>query len=60
MGVEIGPALKPGSTVLFAHGFSIHFKAIAPRDDIDVIMVAPKGPGHLVRLLTPRAPACRA
>src|SRR3954470_7264153 len=47
----IGPALKPGSTVLFAHGFSIHFKAIAPRDDIDVIMVAPKGPGHLVRRL---------
>ena len=47
----IGPALKPGSTVLFAHGFSIHFKAITPRDDIDVIMVAPKGPGHLVRRL---------
>ena len=37
--------------MLFAHGFSIHFKAIAPRDDIDVIMVAPKGPGHLVRRL---------
>jgi ketol-acid reductoisomerase len=47
----IGPALKPGTTVLFAHGFSIHFKAITPRDDIDVIMVAPKGPGHLVRRL---------
>ena len=37
--------------MLFAHGFSIHFKAIAPREDIDVIMVAPKGPGHLVRRL---------
>jgi ketol-acid reductoisomerase len=47
----IAPALRPGSTVLFAHGFNIHFKAIAPRDDIDVIMVAPKGPGHLVRRL---------
>jgi ketol-acid reductoisomerase len=45
----IAPALRPGSTVLFAHGFSIHFKAIAPPPDIDVIMVAPKGPGHLVR-----------
>ena len=47
----IGPALRPGSTVLFAHGFSIHFEAIKPREDIDVIMVAPKGPGHLVRRL---------
>ena len=37
--------------MLFAHGFNIHFKAITPRDDIDVIMVAPKGPGHLVRRL---------
>ena len=42
----IAPALRPGSTVLFAHGFNIHFKAIAPPPDIDVIMVAPKGPGH--------------
>jgi ketol-acid reductoisomerase len=47
----IAPALRPGVTVLFAHGFSIHFKAITPPDDIDVIMVAPKGPGHLVRRL---------
>jgi ketol-acid reductoisomerase len=47
----IEKALKQGATVLFAHGFSIHFKAISPRADLDVIMVAPKGPGHLVRRL---------
>jgi ketol-acid reductoisomerase len=41
--------LKPNAALLFAHGFNIHFKTIAPRADIDVILVAPKGPGHLVR-----------
>jgi ketol-acid reductoisomerase len=45
------PALGPRSTVLFAHGFNIHFGTIVPPNDVDVIMVAPKGPGHLVRRL---------
>ena len=46
---EIAPNLKPGSALAFAHGFNIHFKQIIPAADIDVFMVAPKGPGHLVR-----------
>ncbi len=46
---EIGPNLRPGQLLLFAHGFNIHFKRIAPPDFVDVGMVAPKGPGHLVR-----------
>ncbi|MDZ7792095.1 MAG: ketol-acid reductoisomerase [Xanthomonadales bacterium] len=41
--------IKPGSTMLFSHGFNIHYGSITPRPDIDVIMVAPKGPGALVR-----------
>jgi ketol-acid reductoisomerase len=45
----IAPTLKPGATVLFAHGFCIHFGQIVPPADVDVIMVAPKGPVHLVR-----------
>jgi ketol-acid reductoisomerase len=46
---EIAPNLKPGSALAFAHGFNIHFQQIQPNDDTDVFMVAPKGPGHLVR-----------
>jgi len=46
---EIAPNLKPGALLLFAHGFNIHFGRIAPAAGIDVGMVAPKGPGHLVR-----------
>lgn len=46
---DIKPHLKPGKTLLFSHGFAIHFKTIIPPKDIDVIMVAPKGPGHTVR-----------
>ena len=46
---EIGPNLKSGSALAFAHGFNIHFKQIIPPADVDVFMVAPKGPGHLVR-----------
>lgn len=46
---EIEPALKAGKYLAFAHGFSIHFKKIVPSADINVFMVAPKGPGHLVR-----------
>jgi ketol-acid reductoisomerase len=45
----IAPHLKQGGTLAFAHGFNIHFGAIEPRADLDVIMIAPKGPGHLVR-----------
>jgi len=45
----IAPRLSPGDTLLFAHGFSIHFDFIKPPPDVDVAMVAPKGPGHLVR-----------
>ena len=45
----IEPNLKPGAALLFAHGFNIHFGQIQPRADVDVVMVAPKGPGALVR-----------
>ena len=45
----IEPNLTAGKALLFAHGFNIRFGYIAPPDDVDVIMVAPKGPGHLVR-----------
>src|SRR4051812_32516957 len=46
---DIAPNLKPGKTLLFSHGFSIHFKTIAPPKNVSIIMVAPKGPGHTVR-----------
>ena len=46
---EIEPNLKQGATLAFAHGFSIHYNQIVPRADLDVIMVAPKAPGHTVR-----------
>ncbi|MBN1126896.1 MAG: ketol-acid reductoisomerase [Sedimentisphaerales bacterium] len=46
---EIGPNLKPGQTLGFCHGFNIHFKYIVPPKDMNVVMIAPKGPGHLVR-----------
>ncbi|MGH8641194.1 MAG: ketol-acid reductoisomerase, partial [Burkholderiales bacterium] len=46
---SIEPNIKNGATLAFAHGFNIHFKQIEPRADLDVIMIAPKGPGHLVR-----------
>lgn len=46
---EISPNLKSGATLAFAHGFNIHFEQIAPNGDHDVVMIAPKGPGHLVR-----------
>jgi len=45
----IEPNIKPGAALLFAHGFNVHFKQIEPKPDIDVILVAPKGPGALVR-----------
>ncbi len=46
---EIAPNLREGMTVAFAHGFNIHFQQIVVRDDCNVIMIAPKGPGHTVR-----------
>ncbi|HEY1725024.1 MAG TPA: ketol-acid reductoisomerase [Steroidobacteraceae bacterium] len=46
---SIKSELKPGATLLFAHGFNIHFKQIKPRKDLDVVLIAPKGPGGLVR-----------
>jgi ketol-acid reductoisomerase len=46
---SIKPNLTKGKTLLFSHGFSIHFKTIVPPKDVDVILVAPKGPGHIVR-----------
>lgn len=45
----IEPNLKQGAALAFAHGFNVHFEQIQPRADLDVIMIAPKGPGHLVR-----------
>ena len=45
----IEPNIKPGACLLFAHGFNVHFAQIAPRGDLDVVLVAPKGPGALVR-----------
>ncbi|MEL7562054.1 ketol-acid reductoisomerase [Dehalogenimonas sp. 4OHTPN] len=46
---DIAPHLRPGMTLMFAHGFNIHFGQILPPDNIDVAMIAPKGPGHMVR-----------
>ncbi|TNF37989.1 MAG: ketol-acid reductoisomerase [Gammaproteobacteria bacterium] len=46
---EIEPNLKKGATMAFAHGFAIHYNQIVPRKDLDVIMIAPKAPGHTVR-----------
>ena len=46
---EVAPHMAPGKTLMFAHGFNIRFNTIAPRADIDVTMIAPKGPGHRVR-----------
>src|ERR1700720_2366482 len=46
---EIAPNLRPGQTLLFAHGFAIHYRTIVPRKDVDVVMVAPKGLGPMVR-----------
>ncbi len=46
---DIAPNLKDGDMLMFAHGFSIHFQTVVPPEGIDVTMIAPKGPGHLVR-----------
>jgi len=46
---DIAPNLTKGKTLLFSHGFSIHYKTIVPPKDVNIILVAPKGPGHIVR-----------
>ncbi len=46
---DIEPNLKEGATIAFAHGFNVHYGQIKPRPDLDVVMIAPKGPGHTVR-----------
>src|SRR6185369_17715998 len=46
---EIEPFLSAGKYLAFAHGFSVHFKKVVPPADVNVFLVAPKGPGHLVR-----------
>jgi ketol-acid reductoisomerase len=46
---DVAPNMKKGATLAFAHGFNVHYGQVVPRDDIDVVMVAPKAPGHTVR-----------
>ena len=46
---DVAPNLEAGNLLMFAHGFSIHFGTVVPPEDVDVAMIAPKGPGHLVR-----------
>jgi ketol-acid reductoisomerase len=46
---DLLPNMRPDTALAFAHGFNIHFKLVAPRPDMDVFMIAPKGPGHTVR-----------
>ena len=46
---QVEKHMKPGNVLAFAHGFNIHFNQIVPSKDLDVIMIAPKGPGHTVR-----------
>jgi ketol-acid reductoisomerase len=46
---DVAPNLRPGSMLMFAHGFNIHYSQIVPAPDIDVTMIAPKGPGHILR-----------
>ena len=46
---NVAPNMKPGATLAFAHGLNVHYSQVVPRADLDVVMVAPKGPGHTVR-----------
>ena len=46
---DVAPHIKQGASLVFAHGFNVHYGQVVPRDDIDVIMIAPKAPGHTVR-----------
>ncbi len=55
---QIAPHMTEGKVLAFAHGFNIHFKAIVPPQNVDVIMIAPKGPGHIVRRLYVAGEGC--
>ena len=57
---SIEPYLTEGKTLAFAHGFNIHFKTITAPKNVDVIMIAPKGPGHIVRRLYTEGEGCPA
>ena len=57
---SIKDGLTAGKTLMFAHGFTIRFGFVSPPADVNVIMVAPKAPGHRFRELFRKAPACRA
>jgi ketol-acid reductoisomerase len=46
---DVEPNIRKGAALAFAHGFNIHYNQVIPREDLDVIMIAPKGPGHTVR-----------
>ena len=56
---QIEPNIKEGAALAFAHGFNIHYAQIVPRKDLDVIMIAPKAPGHTVRSRMSQVPARR-
>ncbi len=55
---EVAPYMTEGKASAFAHGFNIHFKTITPPKNVDVIMIAPKGPGHIVRRLYTEGEGC--
>ena len=55
---QVAPYMTEGKALAFAHGFNIHFKTITPPKDVDVIMIAPKGPGHIVRRLYTEGEGC--
>ena len=56
---DIADGIAPGNLLLFAHGFAVHFDQIAPAAGVDVAMVAPKSPGHLVRRQFAEGAECR-
>ena len=55
---QVAPHMTEGKALAFAHGFNIHFKTITPPKNVDVIMIAPKGPGHIVRRLYTEGEGC--
>ena len=57
---DLAPNMKQGAALFFAHGLNIHFNLIEPRKDLDIAMVAPKGPGHTVRGEYLKGAACPA
>ena len=57
---EVEPHVARGATLAFAHGFNVHYGQVLPREDLDVVMIAPKAPGHTVRSTYKAAVACPA